>query len=64
MGMAVACAERSSKILETAREIQNAEYAIKEGISQNVSLLSMTNYEEHVWARTFRKVSFSTFRIK
>jgi len=62
-GIIVGCADTFSQILETAQEIQKIEEAIKKGISQGVSLHSMTNFEEHIKARAARKESSLTFRL-
>jgi hypothetical protein len=49
-----------SKLVYIVREIPKAEQAVEEGISQNMSLHSVTNYEEHVRARAFGGTSSVT----
>lgn len=62
-GIVVGSADSFAQLLETAHDIQKAEESIKRGISQGVSLHSMTNYEEHVEARRAGQESSLTFRL-
>lgn len=62
-GIVVGSADTFAQLLETAREIQKAEEAIKQGISEGIGLHSMTNFDDHVKARKAGQESTLTFRL-